>query len=136
MSHKRERRRILRAVDHWRPILGLAEWELALTFHAGKFIDADGKACEAIASTAARWQYLHGSLAFNTDLTAELSQPALERVVVHELAHLVVNEMRAQNLPDGWHRDEGDAAHEERVVSLVTAAVLRAAGWSTERLTE
>lgn len=124
----RERRRTTRLVKQWRDTLGLSHWKVNHTYHDGPFLVDGALDSEAVGSCLARWQYQTASLNFNVRETAKMSDDDLEEVVIHELMHAMVNEMRPQNLPACWVRDAGDAAHEEHVVTTLTNAILYTAG--------
>ncbi len=108
--------------------MGLQNWKVDLTYHDGPYVIDGAMDNEAVGSCLARWQYQTAHLQFNTQETAKMDDGDLEQVIVHELSHALVNEMRAQNLPAGWSWDKGDTAHEERVVTNITNAILWAAG--------
>lgn len=125
----KERRRIFPMVRRWRDSMGLGNWRVDVTYHDGTYeLDGGMSGADTVGSCKARWQYQTAHLQFNAQLTKDYDADRLEEIVVHELGHALVNEMRAANLPVGWSRDENDAAHEERVVTLITNAILYAAG--------
>jgi hypothetical protein len=59
------------------------------------------------------WRYMTATIAVNVPAVARLSDDELERTVVHELCHALVNEMRETGID-----------HEERVVTMLTKAFL------------
>ncbi|KKL89323.1 hypothetical protein LCGC14_1915860 [marine sediment metagenome] len=61
------------------------------------------------------------TVAFNISALKELDDHDLEVVVVHEMCHVLVNEMRADR---GGEPTHGSVAHEERVVSTLAQAFL------------
>jgi len=124
----REKKRCTRFVKMWRERLGLSHWRIDHTYHDGPFLVDGALDSEATASCLARWQYQSASLNFNVRETEQLDDERLEEVVIHELGHILVNEMRPLNLPAGWVRDASDAAHEEHVVTLITNAILYTSG--------
>ncbi len=74
-----------------------------------------GRNCQVLMSTACDWRYLEATITANVKACAELSDHELERTFIHELIHLLVNELAGQ-----------DSDHEEHAVSLLTAAVCTA----------
>lgn len=79
----------------WRPILGLEEWDVSLTFDPGEFVMADGEPSRgAIASTSVSWEYRHADIHWNSHLAALEDDEALERIVVHEAMHILLNGLR------------------------------------------
>ena len=114
----RQRRRIERFWKKWRRTLGLDEWETALNFNDGEYIQQDGEASgEAVASAHARWQYRHASVSFNLERVARLDEEDLEQMVIHEAMHIILNEMREEGVK-----------HEERVASSLAFAFMRSRG--------
>lgn len=127
-AFQREQRRITRFVKKWRQTLGLNQWRIEHTYHDGPF-DVDGSTKSgAVGACTAHWEYQTAHLEFDVSELANYDDERVEEVVIHELMHAMVNEMRLQNLPTGWTRDAGDAAHEEHVVTMLTNAILYTAG--------
>lgn len=118
MTPAQTERKIAKFVKKWRPLLGLNSWDISLQFFAGVYIQADGvPSTGSDASCHASWPYMSATIAFDTDSLSNYTDRDLEVVVVHELAHVLVNEMRE---PDP------DVAHEERVTTMVAWALVRA----------
>lgn len=110
--------------------MGLASWDIDIIFQRENLpTEKDG--AEALATASARWQYMHGTITFSAPANEIRSDEQLENTFVHELCHVLVNEMRmwATEEMSCDKNDEG-MHHEERVVSQMTAAFLgtRAAG--------
>lgn len=105
----------------WIDRLGLAWWDITIRYYDApgeiveRFGDQNGESLIA-ARTMVLWQY--GTATIDVNLTAfeDLTPVEIERTVVHELCHILVNEMR-----------EGELHHEERVVTGLTKAFL----WAT-----
>jgi predicted SprT family Zn-dependent metalloprotease len=98
--------------------MGLKWWDLHFHFYKKtpkKFKRKDGH--QTGIRITARWEYLEAYLEVNTPAIAELSDIELEVAIVHELCHILVNEMR-----------EGGIKHEERVCSRLSQAFL----WTKE----
>lgn len=104
----------------WIDRLGLAWWEITVNYYSDpaeivrRFHQDEDRTVAAI--TLADWQY--GIATIDVNLTAfdGMSPEAVEKIVIHELCHILVNEMR-----------EGELHHEERVVTGLTKAFL----WAT-----
>lgn len=109
-------------LDKWIKIMGLGEWSITVTYvdvdscRAGQVKRLAGRFSEGLpAATAyALWQYLDGSIYFNVNELADYEARELEDVVIHELAHLLLNEMREDGID-----------HEERVTTMLTSAFRR-----------
>lgn len=116
-QHAREAARITRLVTSWRDRLGLSGWRLHLRFHNGPMPRSTGIAPAPRGSRIAGaaevdWRYLEATLHFSTPVTRDNSADEIDSIVVHELVHVFVNEMREEGLD-----------HEERVVSTLTNAI-------------
>ena len=113
-EYKRARKRFDRIALEWAERLGLKWWSLNFLHHRKtpkKFKRTDGH--QTGVSTIARWQYLEAYFEVNTPAIARMSDSELEELVVHEMMHVLVNEMR-----------EKGRKHEERVCSRLTQAFL------------
>lgn len=108
-------------IDKWLKPLGLLWWKVDIAFiddpkelNQKEFYRDDDI---VLARTFADWRYGTATIYFNVPAFEELSQTDIEMAVVHELVHILVNEMR-----------EGELHHEERVVTGLTKAFL----WTIE----
>jgi len=99
--------------EKWSYLLGLRWWEVALTFSKEKsdFNKDDGS--RVLAKTWSDWRYMKATILINYREIKLLDLEEIEKIIVHELCHVLVNEMR-----------EGDISHEERVVTTLTKAFL------------
>lgn len=127
MTHEETRDRIRETFTRWRPLLGLHEWDVKLDYTNGSFVNQDGHATgpNTMATTYTRWQYRHASLHFNTAVMATEDPWHFEAAVVHEMVHVLLNEMR-----DLCQEDDHQIAikHEERVCQSLAWAFMRTAG--------
>jgi hypothetical protein len=102
--------------DKWAKPLGLLWWHVDLVYFTEpadvirEFAFSDEEI--VLARTYADWRYGTASIHFNVPGFDGLSLEEIERTVVHELVHILVNEMR-----------EGEMHHEERVVTGLTKAM-------------
>ena len=114
---KRVRRRWQAALDEWIPALGLDEYHIEVAYYsdpddfpAGKGDDTGRPAAQVIS----KWQYMGAWLGVNMLEVADLDDVQLEEAVVHELCHVLVDEL-----------DPQDVKHEERVVTQLSKAFIR-----------
>jgi len=116
-AFKRHRRRIRRCFDEWGTKLGLRWWSVEIRYYdrPKHFRKASGASANAAMRVWADWRYMTATIAVNVPALAELSDDELERSIVHELVHILVNEMR---------EDDPDVKHEERTVTMLTKAVI------------
>jgi hypothetical protein len=109
-------KRIKRALTKWMKPLGLEWWDVTVEcFNEPADILLHFKASKdhiVPAIVFADWQYGTATILFNVPAFDGKSDDEIERIVVHELLHILVNEMR-----------EGEIHHEERVVSQLTKAI-------------
>lgn len=115
MSNERE---VIGAVfGKWVKRLGLLWWDLELTYYTDpaeilrEFTVTDDEMTQA--KVYADWRYATAKILVNLPAFEGMTERKIERVIVHELCHVLVNEMR-----------EDDIHHEERVVTGLTKAFL------------
>ena len=117
MTPAQVERKVTKLVKKWKPLLGLSVWDVTCQFFDGPYLMADGEpSTGSAASCRASWAYMSATLSFDTDVLSHYDDRELEVVVVHELAHVLVNEMR---------EDDPDVQHEERVTTSVAWALVR-----------
>lgn len=104
------------AFAKWIPRLGLAWWDLTIVYYddpqeiINRFrIIESGEMVPA--TVTAQWMYADAKISVNLPAFEYIDDADIERVIVHELCHILVNEMR-----------EGELHHEERVVTVLTKA--------------
>lgn len=105
---------IERILAKWRRRLGLYTWSFRYHYFRGPIErDGCGPNGEALAETVARYEYMKADIYLNVRTwTLETKRHQVE-ALVHELVHVVVNEM-------GPH-----GPGQERVVTQLTGALLR-----------
>lgn len=111
-------------IDYWIPVLGLDNWSrIDISCH----IDSHPVNSDILGSTSSDWRYMEGDVAFYLGAIAacEADEERLEYIVVHELCHIVVCEMRTFEDSRQEISDKVQAPHEERVVSNMAMALLR-----------
>lgn len=112
---------ISNAFEKWVKYLGLGWWEVTARYYddpgeiVSRFRQDDDLL--VLAKTYADWKYAKATIDVNLPAWSGLSEEEIGFAVVHELIHILVNEMR-----------EGELHHEERVVTQLTKAVF----WAIE----
>jgi len=107
----------------WIPRLGLGWWDINIRYYDDpeevlqRFGSTDAADHLVAARTYTHWMYGKATIDVNLHAMRELTRDELKTIVVHELCHILVNEMR-----------EGELHHEERVVTGLTKAFL----WAVE----
>lgn len=105
------------AFAKWIPMLGLAWWDLEIVYYddpteiVNRFRNDDNGIVTMFVST--NWIYAESRVSVNLPALTDMTPDKIERTVVHELCHILVNEMR-----------EGELHHEERVVTGLTKAFM------------
>jgi len=116
MAHKKEIKRVKKFLLKWLKPLGLLWWAIEVDYYSDpdeimKNFKTDTSDVTLVMKVFADWRYSEAIINVNLLATRKMNDDKLERTVVHELAHVLVNEMR-----------EGEIKHEERVVSTLTKA--------------
>jgi hypothetical protein len=100
----------------WLKPLGLLWWEINISFYTDpseiveKFRQLEDGFL-VVMKVDADWRYMRAYIAVNVPAFDGIGEEKIERAIVHELCHVLVNEARA-----------GDIDHEERVVTALTNA--------------
>ncbi len=98
---------ISKYVRKWRDKLFLGLWKIDM--RVVDHIEGSGRNDESwcvAATTDSNWKYLQADLQFSHYLLSEKEEKQIERIVIHELLHVLLNEMREEGIE-----------HEERVIS-------------------
>lgn len=100
----------------WLKPLGLLWWKIDVRYYElpSEVIHRFGNEEERIiaARTFADWRYGEATIDINLLAFMDMTVEEIERAIVHECMHILVNEMR-----------EGEIHHEERVVTTLTKAI-------------
>lgn len=122
---KRTKRLIRAALDKWLKPLGLLWWDVRIIFIVApeEILDIFQVTDDEVtaAKCYADWRYGTAKIYVNVPGCVHMSQEEIERMLVHEMCHVLVNEMR-----------EGELHHEERVVSALTKVMF----WVREGMTK
>ncbi len=120
---RRVRKRFERLWEEVARPMGMAWWEITITFSTDRerFMRPNDNECLMICN--ADWRYGMATIDVNVGRADETNDEALEEYCVHEMMHILVNEMRQK---------EDCLAHEERVVTGLTKAFM----WMRDHLKE
>jgi len=114
-AYRKAHARIQASFDRWITVLGLRWWSMEIWYYASRkdFMKSSGASGPNVAMrNTTKWEYGDVTIQVCVPALAHLRGEDLDRAVVHELLHTLVNEMR----------DDG-IKHEERVVTALTKAV-------------
>lgn len=108
-----ERQRVKTLFEKWVKRLGLGWWTMTCTYSLESPVRDDDRR-RKLAECNALWQYLDATITFYLPVTVILTDDELETAVIHELIHVLVNELQ---------QVDEDRQHEERVVTTLTMAI-------------
>lgn len=115
---KEQQARVEAYFEKWLTPLGLRWWTIDFIWRddgCDRRRDTPTRRCAM--HTFASWPYSEAAITVHVERLASVTDEKLEWIVVHELCHILVNEMR-----------ENDIDHEERVTSALASAFL----WTRE----
>ena len=112
---------VQRFLASWVPILGLDHWHIDILYHSEP---PENWSKGQVGGCCVQWKYKEVTLGFLLTSLSDATEKRLEYIVVHELCHTVVNQMRGTM---NW--DHNDMANEERVVTEMAYAFIRARHW-------
>lgn len=123
-----QRARVERLLKRWAGPLSLSAWHLEHHFvtNPDDIPSESGKTGDVVvpaALTDVSWEYAHGSIVWNLPVLHHMSEEQLELCVVHELMHVLVNEMRADGRSQQTAHVNG-LPHEERVCTMLARAFI------------
>lgn len=120
---KAERNRVrdlLRArTIHWMNAFGIDGWEVTFNWCSGKPPENEARWVQK-GSADADWRYLRFTATYNLRAFADDTDEEIDTTACHEVLHAALDEMRE------WREEHGSLAHEERVVSTISQALIRA----------
>jgi len=108
LTNNETKRLIQKYIKWWVHWLGLGYQSIKVSY-----VDywEDGRECVALCDTD--WRYMDSTLTFNLTKLRNVSESEIEMTVVHELAHIFLNEMREEGID-----------HEERVATMLQKAFM------------
>lgn len=104
--------------EWWISYLGLKWWDVVVCYYDDSLTYYKATDCAGQMVTHAQWEYMHATVSVNAPRCVGFTDDELERMVVHELCHILVSEMHAEDTTNETRR------HEERTVSMMTKAFL------------
>ena len=127
---EKQSQRIQTLWDRWILPVGLAAWKLNCVYVRNDFMMDGQPAPEALATASTKSEYMLATLSWNMPVVAEHDDRELERIFLHEVSHILVNEMRPSrnDTPLDKVLTGEDAWHEERVCTMIGNALL----WTRE----
>lgn len=118
-AYKAYRKRCRNYLNTWIPLLSLQDYRIRVNYYddSADFPGAsDYSEGIMLARVSCQWEYLDVTIAVNVPAIARLSEEEIEETIVHELCHIIVNEMSSECV---------ERKHEERVVTNMARTFLR-----------
>lgn len=108
----KQQKRVERYFQYWQRALWLEQWRTTFKWHRGEFSqdESDGRTVMRVTSD---YRYMQAEVEVYLPAVVDQEDEALERSVVHELSHVLLNEMHY------WNED---GSHEERVATTMSQA--------------
>ena len=76
----------------WKPFFGIENWSLTIEFFRGPIPGNE----DAVGCCHSLWEYMDATLQFNLAELAENGDEQLEGVVIHEMLHIIVDELKTK----------------------------------------
>lgn len=112
---RKQQGRVKCLFEKWTYLLGLKWWHVTVLYTIDKEPKNEVENTYLFGRAIVRWQYAWASIEINLYIASLKTDKELELAIVHELTHVLVNEMRESD-PDG--------KHEERVCTGLAKAFL------------
>ena len=109
-----QRERVKALFERWIGLIGLDRWKIKISYLAEGPIEGDDGSF-ALMTCTARWEYRKATITVALSECPALPDDELEQIVVHELMHIFLSEMR--------EKDE-DLKHEERVATMLAEGLI------------
>ena len=124
-EYSAQKSRVEKTFRKWSDPAGMGGWIIVHTWHRdGTSGDNNSNAGEMISTARASvaWQYCHVTFHWNLVQIEDNSDTELDRIVRHEICHVLVAEMRMWGNPTQSERECDEAMmHEERTVTNLAA---------------
>ncbi len=114
---KAQKARLQALRKRWHNCLGLRWWTVTHDYRREALVVNGVMSAETAASCKADWRYLQATVSWNLALVVDQSDEGLESIFVHEMMHILLDEMRYFNEDNGMK-------HEERVATTLAQAFL------------
>lgn len=118
------KKHVERLLTKWKPILGLEGWTIGLAYtnqsHPQDYHDGKTTTFDVVSD----WKYMNAMITCYVPALLDTDKLYLEHIVIHELMHLVLGELRdTRSYSEDVYMD-----HEEHAASTLAVAFERAQG--------
>lgn len=108
-------------IDAWADRMWLNWWDVHIVWYRGDIPDSNREAVppgrKALMDCTPDYRYFEATIRVNLERALDFGDDYLENVVIHELAHIVLNEMRDwKPSRKGMKREERVATHLQKIV--------------------
>lgn len=115
-------RKFSKLVWKWRYKTWVSWWDIDVRYFSGKeYAKIEGykkrHASGSIATCHTDWRYLTACIDVNKSAIKDMNEEEIEYVVVHEIAHIFLNEMREKGIK-----------HEERTATILARSFILCGG--------
>jgi predicted SprT family Zn-dependent metalloprotease len=86
-----------------------------IDFNIRDFIHDDGGSYRTCAECDTSWKYFTATIDFNYVQLKDMEEKEIEKIIIHELLHVVLNEMREE----GVEHEERVTSHLQMVISYL-----------------
>lgn len=87
---EQQKDRVKAISDRWLKTLGLGWWKVTFGWYRGAIPNHDG----ALGVCSTDWKYQHADISFDLTRVADQDDEELEKIVLHEFAHIFLNMIR------------------------------------------
>jgi len=125
-EYEAQKARVEALFERWVGTIGLGWWRIQYVWHREESRDTDiDKDDVCMMDCRADWRYLHATINVYLPSIAEVDDTDyLEYLVVHELMHIFLCELRDRKETDDDDEDTAASDHEERVATVLAKAML------------
>lgn len=121
-EYEQQKTRVQRLIAKWTADLGLNTWQIRYEWSRESLRPIEGGLSTSdkfgpVMICEAHWPYLLATIEVCLPEVMDVDDWHLEQYLVHEYAHILLNEMHA------WHHEEGQW-HEERVATYLARAFM------------
>jgi hypothetical protein len=110
-DYEMQKIRIKGLVEKWVGLLDIRHWSIEVIYSRSPIECEEGWICQP--QTLTQWCYLASRMTFNLPAVSDISDRVLSSTILHELLHMLVNEMREEGIK-----------HEERVVTQLEKSII------------
>jgi len=113
-----QKKRVQKLISKWVKPIGLGYWTIRFDWYSELLPSETATELDRVVMVChADWRYLNATIQVNLCEVGRQSDEDLERIFVHELMHIFLNEMREQGIQ-----------HEERVAEQLAKAFIWSVG--------